>query len=53
MKKEAIYNDEKNVGRYSVVASGKKLSSKEVDSLCDTYIEIRKVVKLNYVLLVA
>ncbi|MEW9080681.1 biotin synthase BioB [Terrisporobacter glycolicus] len=47
MKKEAIYNDEKNVGRYSVVTSGKKLSSKEVDSLCDTYIEIRKSCKIK------
>lgn len=47
MKKEAIYNDKKNVGRYSVVTSGKKLSSKEVDSLCDTYIEIKKSCKIK------
>lgn len=47
IKKEAIYNDEKNVGRYSVVTSGKKLSSKEVDSLCDIYIEIRKSCKIK------
>lgn len=47
MKKEAIYNDEKNVGRYSVVTSGKKLSSKEIEHLCDTYIEIRKSCKIK------
>ncbi|WP_434796367.1 biotin synthase BioB [Terrisporobacter vanillatitrophus] len=47
IKKESIYNYEKNVGRYSVVTSGKKLSLKEVDSLCDTYIEIRKSCKIK------
>ncbi|MPM55227.1 Biotin synthase [bioreactor metagenome] len=47
INKEAIYNYEKNVGRYSVVTSGKKLSLKEVDSLCDTYIEIRKSCKIK------
>ena len=52
IKDEAIYNDKKNVGRYSVVTSGRKLSEKEVNSLCDTYIEVKKVPKLNYVLLV-
>lgn len=47
INKEAIYNYEKNVGRYSVVTSGKKLSLKEVDSLCYTYIEIRKSCKIK------
>ena len=44
---EAIYNDKKNVGRYSIVTSGRKLSEKEVGSLCDTYTEIKKSSKIK------
>lgn len=34
--KLAKYNDERGVLRYSIVTSGKKLSDKEVDALCET-----------------
>ena len=47
IKKEAIYNDEKNVGSYSIVTSGRKLNEKEMNYLCNTYIEIRKNCKIK------
>ena len=40
---QAVYNYNKGVLRYSVVCSGKKLSDKEVDSLCESIREIKKV----------
>lgn len=37
---DAIYNYEKGILRYSVVTSGRKLSDKEVDEICNSYREI-------------
>lgn len=45
--KQAKYNHEKGVLRYSVVTSGKALSNAEVDSLCDTFREIRKTCPIS------
>ena len=39
---QARYNDEKGVLRYSIVTSGKKLSNRELDKVCDTIKNIRK-----------
>ena len=39
--KEALYNHEKGVLRYSVVTSGKKLSDSDVNRLCETYQTIK------------
>lgn len=47
IKEDAKYNDEKGVLRYSVVTSGKKLSDKEVDTLCEVYKKIKKETKLS------
>lgn len=38
----AHHNDEQGVLRYSIVTSGKRLSDKEVDQVCDSIREIRK-----------
>lgn len=40
---QAVYNYEKGVLRYSIVCSGKRLSDKEVDKLCESIKEIKKV----------
>jgi len=40
--KEAKYNDERGVLRFSIVTSGRKLSDKEVDSVCESIREIGK-----------
>ena len=40
--KNAIYNFDKGVLRYSVVTSGKKLAEDELESVCNSYSEIRK-----------
>lgn len=40
--KEAKYNDERGVLRFSIVTSGRKLSDKEVDSVCERIREIGK-----------
>ena len=47
IKEDAKYNDEKGVLRYSVVTSGKRLSDKEVDTLCEVYEKIKKETKLS------
>lgn len=39
---EAVYNYSKGILRYSIVTSGKRLSDKEVDSVCDSLREIQK-----------
>lgn len=39
---DAHHNDEQGVLRYSIVTSGKRLSDKEVDQVCDSIREIRK-----------
>ena len=39
--KEAKYNADKKVKRFSVVTSGKKLSDTEIDSVCQTYKDIK------------
>ena len=36
----AQYNEERGVGRFSVVTSGKRLSEAEIDKLCESYREI-------------
>lgn len=41
LMKDAIYNHQKGILRYSVVTSGKKLSDDEVDLLCKSYKEIQ------------
>lgn len=38
----ARHNDEQGVLRYSIVTSGKRLSDKEVDQVCDSIREIRR-----------
>lgn len=40
--KEAQYNVNKGVPRFSIVTSGKALSDKEVDAVCETYKTLRK-----------
>lgn len=40
--KEAKYNDECGVLRFSIVTSGRKLSDKEIDSVCESIKEINK-----------
>lgn len=40
--KEAKYNDERGVLRFSIVTSGRKLSDKEIDSVCESIKEISK-----------
>ena len=40
--KDAIYNFDKGILRYSVVTSGKKLAEDELESICNSYSEIRK-----------
>ena len=39
---QAKYNDERGVLRYSIVTSGKRLSEKEIDKMCETIREIKK-----------
>lgn len=45
--KEARYNDEKGVLRFSIVTSGKRLSEPEVDRLCETIHAIRRETSLQ------
>lgn len=40
--KEAKYNSDKKVKRFSIVTSGKKLTEQEIDSVCKTYEKINK-----------
>jgi len=40
--KEAIYNFDKGILRYSVVTSGKNLAEDELESVCNSYSKIRK-----------
>ena len=39
--KEAKYNADKKVKRFSIVTSGKKLTDEEIDSVCQTYKNIK------------
>lgn len=39
---QAKYNDERGVLRYSIVTSGKRLSEKEIDRMCETIREIKQ-----------
>lgn len=41
MLKDAVYNREKGILRYSVVTSGRDLSDDEVDQVCESYQTIR------------
>ncbi|MGN0680120.1 MAG: biotin synthase BioB [Oscillospiraceae bacterium] len=45
--KQALYNYERGVLRYSIVCSGRKLSDSEVDSLCDSIRAIRKACPIS------
>ncbi|MEG0856305.1 MAG: biotin synthase BioB [Terrisporobacter sp.] len=47
LMKDAIYNEEKGVLRYSVVTSGKFLSDKEVNDICESYSEINEKCNIN------
>ncbi len=38
---QAVYNDERGVLRYSIVTSGRRLSEKDVDKVCESIREIR------------
>jgi len=40
--KQALYNEKSGVLRYSIVTSGRRLSDKEVDKMCETVRELRK-----------
>ncbi len=40
--KQAIYNDERGVVRYSIVTSGKKLSDSEIDKVCESIQAVRE-----------
>lgn len=44
---QAVYNYERGVLRYSIVCSGKRLSDSEVDKLCDSIREIKKVCPIS------
>lgn len=41
IKKDAIYNYGKGILRYSVVTSGKNLSEDEIESICESYLDIK------------
>lgn len=45
--KEAKYNAERGVIRYSIVCSGKRLSEKEIDQLCESIRVIKKEVDIE------
>lgn len=46
LEKDAVYNSNKGVHRYSVVTSGRKLTDKEIDVLCESYKHISKNCKI-------
>ncbi|MCR4943325.1 MAG: biotin synthase BioB [Clostridium sp.] len=45
--KDAKYNADKGIIRYSVVTSGRKLLKKDLDSLCRTYAEVKEKVNIS------
>ncbi|MEN8076378.1 biotin synthase BioB [Clostridioides difficile] len=45
--KDATYNDSKGVLRYSIVTSGKRLSSKDLENLCNSYKLIRENLNIS------
>ena len=45
--KDAKYNSDKGIIRYSVVTSGKRLSPKDLDKLCMTYKELNEKVDIS------
>lgn len=47
MLEQAKYNDERGVLRYSIVTSGRKLSDKEIDKVCESVREIRKQTNIS------
>ncbi len=47
MLEQAKYNDERGVLRYSIVTSGRKLSDKEIDQVCESVREIRKQTNIS------
>ena len=40
--KQAVYNDERGVLRYSIVTSGRKLNDKEIDKVCESIRAVRE-----------
>jgi biotin synthase len=47
LKREAIYNDEKGILRYSVVTSGRNLSDIELSEICISYKEIKRSCEIS------
>lgn len=45
--KDAKYHQEKGVKRYSIVTSGKRLSKKEIDKVCESYKTINEKVSIK------
>ncbi|MCI8484902.1 MAG: biotin synthase BioB [Lachnospiraceae bacterium] len=45
--RQAEYNRERGVPRYSIVTSGKRLNQKEVEQVCESIREIRKLVDIS------
>lgn len=47
IEEEAMHNAKKGVQRFSIVTSGKKLSSKECDTICSIYTHLNKNVNIS------
>ncbi|MEG2739160.1 biotin synthase BioB [Clostridium sp.] len=47
LKKDALYNENKGILRYSVVTSGKSLSDKELDEMCKSYIKLKNTSNIS------
>ena len=48
--KEAKHNADKNVTRFAVVTSGKKLTDEEIDNVCQTYKKIKnKLIRYTHI----
>ncbi len=45
--KEAKYNADKGILRYSIVTSGRRLSKKEIDEICKSYKEIKNTCDIS------
>ena len=45
--KDALYNWQKGILRYSVVTSGKRLSNQEVEIICNTYQQIKSACSIS------
>lgn len=47
LKKDALYNENKGILRYSVVTSGKSLSDEELSKVCKSYIKLRNISNIS------